>query len=149
MAGTFVDLMFASGQLPQLINVLHPRPVPWKHVVNPLCESLNVSLPVIPLPEWVNQLERLSENAQAHDIDTIVSFRPSVHFAQHDIRDADMNNQPAIKLLSFFRTISTQQQAAFDTRKAEEISQTMHDIKPLGHDHVSQWIHYWQKKGFL
>ncbi len=65
------------------------------------------------------------------------------------MRDADMYTQPAIKLLGFFRTISTQQQVAFDTSKAQEVSQTMHNIKPLGNDHVSQWIRYWKKKCFL
>ncbi|KAF7798250.1 hypothetical protein EIP86_009467 [Pleurotus ostreatoroseus] len=78
VANTFVDMMFIPGPLPQVVNVVHPRPVPWNEVVKSLVKCLRV-LPVIPLSEWVGQLEGFNQGATTEDIAGVVSsFLPPI-----------------------------------------------------------------------
>ena len=70
--------MFIPGPLPQVVNVVHPRPVPWNEVVKSLVKCLRV-LPVIPLSEWVGQLEGFNQGATTEDIAGVVSsFLPPI-----------------------------------------------------------------------
>ena len=67
----YIDLLFRDAQLPQLVNVVHPRPTSWSEILNGLSSELG-NLPIIPLTEWVGRLEARSTHAGAHDIDDVV-----------------------------------------------------------------------------
>ena len=73
VAMTFVDLIFAAGQLPQLINVVHPHPVAWKHIVNWLFSSLDKHYRLVSASEWVLQLADLADGTQDPDLTSVVS----------------------------------------------------------------------------
>lgn len=67
----YIDLLFPDAQLPQLVNVVHPRPTSWSEILNGLSSELG-NLPIIPLTEWVSRLEAKSTHAGAHDINDVV-----------------------------------------------------------------------------
>lgn len=73
VADCFVDLMFSAKVLPPLVNLLHPRPISWKHIVDAIAEELKVSWPLIPLDDWLSQVSALADNATPEDMDKIVS----------------------------------------------------------------------------
>ncbi|KAG5733212.1 hypothetical protein E4T56_gene2239, partial [Termitomyces sp. T112] len=99
-------------------------------------------LRVVSFQEWFSLLEKRSKNAS----------------------DADIQAIPAVKLLEFFRTISKANcaiaeagrhevesggLAKFATVKAQHLSQTMREVRPIGAEDVRRWVSYWRDVRFL
>ena len=66
-----VELAQGSG-LPEVVNVVHPRPARWTELFTAMQAELGTAIPFVPFKEWVQQLEIVAEGASQEDLDTIV-----------------------------------------------------------------------------
>ncbi|KAK0201032.1 putative aminoadipate reductase [Desarmillaria ectypa] len=137
VAQIILDIAFNSEAEP-VINLVHPKPVPWASIVTQVQHALKEDIPVKPASEWFEILESRSQTASSEDIQRI----------------------PALKLLAFFREMiqgdngndSDQESGGlprFSTSKAEKCSPTMFNVKSIGSEEVEGWIGYWKQVGFL
>lgn len=79
VANVVHDLVLAQCDLPSLVNVVHPRPVPWKHIMDAFNATLDSEpLPVVPFTEWLDRLERIAIRADNDDASTTVSLNPAL-----------------------------------------------------------------------
>jgi hypothetical protein len=102
-----------------------------------------VQIPLVPLVDWIHQLEFRSARATAEDIEKIVSWFAGVRKAWANIP------QPGIKLLEFFREfVGGAGNIEFSTSKAQALSKSM-KLNPLRVYDVTQWMHYWREKEFI
>lgn len=73
VAGTFVDLVSSPAQLPSVLNVVHPRGVSWRSVLESINNNLWPSLPFVPAYKWLVEVEKLSESPNTTDLERVVS----------------------------------------------------------------------------
>lgn len=79
VANVVHDLILAQCTLPSLVNVVHPRPVPWKHIMDVFNASLGSEpLPVVPFTGWLDELEQVALRADNEDASTTVSLSSAV-----------------------------------------------------------------------
>ena len=127
----------------RVLNLVHPRPVPWTAVMSPIAEALKV--PLVPFAEWLARLNRSPDTSEA------------------------MERNPALKLRGFFagshakaqRTAallksagSTAQPEAFtgvtlSTTKAQQHSSVLRQTPQLGPKAALAWLHFWRRKQFV
>ncbi|EJT96916.1 acetyl-CoA synthetase-like protein [Dacryopinax primogenitus] len=149
-AQSILDAMHSRVKDPvgaaEYLHLVHPHPVSSEVVMQSIASHQSCEL--VPFSEWVRKLEQAAED----------------HTAVH--------NNPAIKLLEFFRGVEASEAsqiqhrdsgesgerykareaiglADLETTKAEEKSQTLRELKPLGEADVQKWLHYWKNKGLL
>ncbi|KAJ7615673.1 putative aminoadipate reductase [Mycena polygramma] len=121
-----VDAALSIEKPPFAINLVHPRPVPWDRVMSAIARDAH--LPLVPFPGWVEQLQVRSVAATTEDLENI----------------------PAIKLLDFFKVISTGAgNIGFSTLKAQSMSGSMRSLKPFTEEDASQWMKFWRQKKFI
>ena len=72
----YLDLLTTQGPLPQVINVVHPRPTTWMEVLNGIWEELGGRLPFVSLQEWVSRLDTLPLDASSDQLQRVVSLSP-------------------------------------------------------------------------
>lgn len=125
--------------LPQLTHLLHPKPVQWRDIINPLANRLNV--PIVKASIWLKKLEEAKENATA------------------------IKEQPAFQLIDFYRvSLAEKKQDANGADKEAlgggstlvvknvlQVSQTLGSptLEPLGEADVDKWLGYWKQIGVL
>lgn len=135
-ANTIRDIVLSSSPTPEVVNLVHPHPVPWTSIFTTIKTVLGTDLPLIPFPEWVAKVEALSAGAGADDLQSL----------------------PAIKLLSFLKGFGSAREGEerdaggspkFETTKAETASETLRSAESVNEKCVALWIDYWRKKGFL
>lgn len=68
----YIDWLLTDGELPPLVNVVHPRPTTWDVVFRGIQEELGYELPVVPMDIWVEKLEARAVDATAEDIENVV-----------------------------------------------------------------------------
>ena len=66
------DISFDSTT-PELVNVVHPMPVPWSKIISAVNGEFERRVPLVTLEDWVKRLEALAEGASARDLETTVS----------------------------------------------------------------------------
>lgn len=69
----YVDILTSPEALPQVINVVHPRPTTWHEVLVGISEELGGHLPFVSLEEWVARLETLPAEVSNEELQRIVS----------------------------------------------------------------------------
>ncbi|KZT04547.1 acetyl-CoA synthetase-like protein [Laetiporus sulphureus 93-53] len=142
VASAAVDVMFSSAE-PDLVDIVHPRPVSWRESLSGVNAELGRSLPFISLDDWVKKIEGVAEGgASADDLETI----------------------PGIKLLEYFRSLSAMERDAreshvteievgglplFHTEKVESVSPTIAKLRPLGEEDARAWVKYWKNIKFI
>ncbi|KAG2158598.1 putative aminoadipate reductase [Suillus bovinus] len=150
VAAAALDVALSETHVP-LINVTHPRPVPWRTIFEGVrdalvdCGRTKHPLPLEPCLGWMQKLERRAQGA----------------------KERDFKEVPALKILPFLRrflqpqnaeTISGDAEAGnslqFVTHKACSLSSTMHRLSTresewLGPSHARAWVKYWQSRGFF
>jgi hypothetical protein len=162
-----LDVAFSDKQLPIALNIVHPRPVEWSTVMRDVRDALleakvsSEALPLIPFRDWFEQLESRAKIADEHDIGIIVSIYCQINLT-YVLTVSD--SQPAIKLLSFFRMISSADAtvrksgrsdvegggfARFSTEKSQAASPTFNNLQQISTDDARQWVGYWSGKGFF
>ncbi|KIP06795.1 hypothetical protein PHLGIDRAFT_118644 [Phlebiopsis gigantea 11061_1 CR5-6] len=131
----YSDWVTSNSDFPLLVNVVHPRPTTWDVVFRGICEELGSQLPVVTLNEWVSKLDRAAGYASEQ---VLISM-------------------PAIKILDFFRSLSSSGTVptsgavnlAFDTTRLLESAPTVIELQPISEEHTGMWVKYWKEVGFL
>ncbi|KAG2107182.1 uncharacterized protein F5147DRAFT_578075, partial [Suillus discolor] len=138
----------AEEKPPIAMNLVHPRPVACRTVMQAIADALLVErkvtsypLPLVPFSKW---LEKLESNA----------------------KDLSKERIPAIKLLNFMRAIArsdiaTRASGEMDievagmascirvTAVTERVSPTMKELKSLSSADAGQWVDYWVAAGMF
>lgn len=150
----YVDWVVSNDELPELVNVVHSRPIGWNVVARGVSGELGTALPVIPLDEWVSRLEECTNNATLERITQIVSV--AIRSAWHPYKP--LLSQPALQILDFFRHLasasSQKQIAAISTEKCctgelQRSSPTMRGLQPISEDHVRMCVRFWRESGYI
>ncbi|KZP33045.1 acetyl-CoA synthetase-like protein [Athelia psychrophila] len=143
-----LEVAFAAEAPSIALNVVHPKPVAWSTVMQPISEALHKAnlttkvLPLIPFKQWFEMLEQRERGAD----------------------EKDMSRVPAIKLLEFFRGLSSADAAirqsqgtdaeaggsrSFSTVKSQAASDTMRDLAQIDAEDAERWVGYWSSVGFF
>ncbi|KAH7929525.1 putative nonribosomal peptide synthetase [Leucogyrophana mollusca] len=143
VAAGVLDVAFAKEVPPSALNIVHPRPVSWVDVMEPVRESVvkrkgikEEDLVFVSFADWFARLEARAQTAT----------------------QADLQDIPAIKLLEFFRataqgdaSVSADREAGgaamFATDKTQAVSKTMKELRQIGHADAEAWVQYWVEKG--
>jgi len=140
VAGAILDVGLLEEENPPALNLVHPRPVQWRFIMETLANTLgnNSHISLIPFSEWFELLER---------------------HAARGTNDSDVfTKMPAIKLLDFFKGLSLAKAepdaevgglAMFATDKLQRISTTIRELGPIGPQDIQNWGEYWKGLGFL
>ncbi|CAK5268755.1 unnamed protein product [Mycena citricolor] len=123
VASAVVQVALAESKPPFAMNLVSPRPVAWDEIMGCMAEVADRSL--IPFAEWVVRLEKRAAVASAEDLQNI----------------------PAIKLFSFFK--SAQTSVLFSTSKAQAFSATIRSLPKLSAEDVRKWMSYWRERKFI
>ncbi|KAF9223056.1 putative nonribosomal peptide synthetase [Gyrodon lividus] len=148
-AASVLDVAFTIQAPPPALNIVNPRGAPWVDVMSSVRDAIlkqkslrSEELSMIPFKDWFARLEKKAEGASSEDLVDI----------------------PAIKLLEFFRKIALGDQwartqtathteaggiTAFSTTKAQLVSKTMAQMRPVGAVEAHSWVQYWISKGLL
>ena len=71
-------MAFAEAEPPTAVNLVHPRPVAWKILMQPVVDrifKLNITsnpMPLAPFSDWLEKLESSAKNASEETIKRIV-----------------------------------------------------------------------------
>lgn len=162
-----LEVAFAKEQPSIAINLVHPPLIAWTTMISCIGDALvkegayGAPLPLVPFSQWFQKLELRSHTTSEDDLNEIVS---SITLCNGFRQSIELNSQPAIKLLDFFRGFSSGNELVrkagltdvgsgslpnFNTKKARAVDQTMESLKPIGGDDAQIWIEYWVTKGFL
>ncbi|KAG6863132.1 hypothetical protein C0993_012766, partial [Termitomyces sp. T159_Od127] len=71
---TILDIAFSADNLPEAINLVHPRPVKWVEVMNAFKAVLDKDgypLRMVSFQEWFSLLEKRAGNASDADLQAI------------------------------------------------------------------------------
>lgn len=133
-AAAIVDL---DDAVDSVVHVVHPRPVCWSTIMEPLADILKV--PLVPYKEWLSKLENVAANSSLQD-------RLSSRYS-------------AVKLLAFFqqglhRPAGTESMGLMPRVTMENgvrASATLGSsvLPQLGRRNVKLWVEYWREVGFL
>lgn len=76
-AHTITDVVFSATEHPNplLVNLVHPRRVPWNTIFQSISDALPKSLPLVPFTDWLAMIESASGDSSASSLDKIVSSR--------------------------------------------------------------------------
>lgn len=122
-----------------IVNLVHPKPVPWHDIISSVSSSLNV--PVVSYGEWLAKLGRLSNG-------------------RRDETEA-ARRVPALRLHDFYQSMETGapgrpedealMQKSFDTTQLTRASNTLgkESLPSLGSEDVQRWIAHWRRKGVV
>ena len=67
------ELILSNEKLPPLVNVVHPRPVPWRSIFDSVNSNLSTrALNIVPLHEWLQNLEDASQRGTQEDLERFV-----------------------------------------------------------------------------
>ncbi|OAX31791.1 putative aminoadipate reductase [Rhizopogon vinicolor AM-OR11-026] len=148
VSNAILDVAFAEQEPPIAVNLVHPRPIAWKTLMQPIadtmveCKITSTSLPLVPFSEWFGKLESSAKGAS----------------------EDTMKRIPAIKLLDFMRFMTRSDIAIrasgemsleaggftpFSTVVAQRVSPTVKDLEPLSSANAKQWVDYWSAVGMF
>ena len=153
VAQAFVDLVVSREPLPTVVNLVHPQAVPWSQALGDINNQLSTPLPVILFSEWISKLEAVSANADAKQLDAVVSVSSDNPSARATL---NVCTKPAIKLLEFFRTVAgrggqygSAAGPSFTTSKLQGVSPSVREMAPLNEQHARSWVKYWKKVEYI
>ncbi|KAJ7624056.1 male sterility protein-domain-containing protein [Mycena polygramma] len=122
-ASAVLDLINAPPTF-ECANIVHPHPVAWTTILNPLAETLSV--PIVPYYEWVESLRRVAETDAARET-------------------------PAIALLDIFMSqrggsvfIDGDQKFDLENTRTASPAFAKDLVPPLAAKDVSAWLQYWK-----
>ena len=79
-----LDVAFADEELPIAVNLVHPRPIAWESLMEPIREAVyqkhhltSSLLPLIPFSQWVARLDACAVEANMR---RVVSFHQKRSF---------------------------------------------------------------------
>jgi hypothetical protein len=119
----------------RIVHVAHPRPISWSTLFEAFSDSLNI--PLVPFAEWLARLEKSRE---------VLATASAEEEAQA------IRNNPALRLIEFFRSISSHEATSLPNlslNEAKKASETLRDenLSPLSVADVKMWVSYWNGTG--
>jgi hypothetical protein len=118
-----------------ILHLVHPQPVPWSSVVEPIARKLGATL--ISFPEWISALEKRRQHTSLTEVE-------------------HMRETPALRLLDFFRSIDFSRDREplgiphLETREAMKVSATLKGgLKQLGEADALKWLESWKCRRFI
>ncbi|PIL34373.1 hypothetical protein GSI_03148 [Ganoderma sinense ZZ0214-1] len=119
-----------------IVHLVHPRPVSWQSLLEPIAKELNV--PLVPYTQWLSALESSVEHGSAQEVEV-------------------MRLNPALRLLPFYKVQSkamTPDREAMglvfiSTDKAVQVSESLARMPQLDGERARMWVAAWRKSGFL
>lgn len=119
-----------------ILHLVHPRPVPWSSLMEPIARALEV--PLVTYSHWFSALEACLHDTSLSEIE-------------------QMRSNPALRLLNFFRNADLSGEdkeplgvARLATDQAVQISATLNSgIKQLGGQDANNWVEAWRRHGFI
>jgi hypothetical protein len=160
-----LDVAFAPATPERALNLVHPRPIAWEKIMGAMSQSLETlgvhnHLALVDLQTWFAKLTEASRSADDATLRRIVR-RPLAStraMLTHTF-------QPAIKLLDFFGSMASADQAVramtdsssaeagglttLATERAQAASEALHTLPALEHTDVERWVAYWKSKKFF
>lgn len=106
----------------QVFNIVNPTPVPWKLLVEIQQERFGKDAKVIPLQEWVRELDVYSSSRDAHQI-----VGPTL--------------KPALRLIN--QLGDGKDEIKFATEQSIEISRNLASLKPINKAILEMWLDQW------
>lgn len=77
VATAVTEMVLSTEYLPPLVNVSHPRPVTWHEVFTNINSSFkDTPLQIVPLDDWLQRLQAVSDEDASVDLQRIVSAHP-------------------------------------------------------------------------
>ena len=138
--GAVVDFLHSNSSV---VNLVHPRPVPWNAVMSHFSKYLNIS--IVPFSEWMSSL------SSAHaELDQKATDPGAVKEI--------LSTNPALRLLKFFEVgqerfndpyVEPMGIARLECRNAVRDSKTLASTGQIGEDNVRAWVSFWKGSGFL
>ncbi|CCM02247.1 uncharacterized protein FIBRA_04328 [Fibroporia radiculosa] len=144
-AAAIVDMCNVPNET---LHIIHPRPVKWATIIEPLASRLKV--PLVPYDEWFARLENIG-------ISGLSASKPSGG------RDREADDRIALRLLQFFRKgcdhvgshTSHMESKGFlppvQSQKGRTASPALSgsDVVQLSSHDVDRWVGTWKSIGFL
>jgi len=78
VSNAILDVAFAEEEPSIAINLVHPRPIDWKTLMQPVAEAIfkhkitSAPLPLVPFSEWLVKLESSAKNTSEENMKRIV-----------------------------------------------------------------------------
>ena len=123
-----------------IAHLVHPRPTSWTLLAKAFATELSV--PLVPFSEWLQKLEQSGKNKTNNHVEV-----------------EDMRRIPALRLLQFFRSMSSKVGDSgtalgfprLSCENAVQLSSTLSKpaIHQLGEKDVKKWLEYWRSVGFI
>lgn len=129
MAEILVELVLVvesqSEKTMRMFNAINPQICQWEDLLPTVQEHIGNDLPLVSFGEWVQHLEN-SLGAEEVDVDS----------------------NPGVKLLDFFRSLVGDSQAGkehvrLETVETEQLSETLRGLQPVGAKWMGVWLKQW------
>ncbi|KAJ3970201.1 acetyl-CoA synthetase-like protein [Lentinula raphanica] len=154
ISDAIIDVAFTPGELPVVVNLVHPTPVSWTSMIDTVRTALisvkhldSNALPLVTFSKWVAALEDAGKSKNT-TTDQALAESPALkilsflqHMAQGDELVAKASRDP--------NAVEAAGLSTLDTTNAVRISPRMRELEPIGPADSELWIDYWMKKGFL
>ena len=76
-AQTIVDVLLSTSLVPEVVNVVHPRPVVLRDILDALNVVAGGYMEIISFQQWITKLQTLSTGISTQDVQRYVSQIPS------------------------------------------------------------------------
>ncbi|CAE6440846.1 unnamed protein product [Rhizoctonia solani] len=150
-ATSIIDTCVARDiDLPLVVHVSHPRPVPWMDILEALSKAIasrtGSNLPIIHFDEWNKALTRTSAS---------LGELKRKRYAMFPITRIKNLLNRAVQVDNELRSAKSTTGAEFsglvslDTTVAESLSEALRSTPQLGAEHVDKWIRYWESTGLF
>lgn len=128
-----MDVAFAplqdSQSLPAVLNLVHPRPVPWNFVINSIRNALareGKDLEVVDFIDWYKALQACAAGSYA--VENFVGANFTSNFPHQDAEFGGIN---------------------FAVDKIQVLSPSVRNSNSITEQNVEAWMEYWHASGFL
>ena len=137
-ARAVVDM--AESDVPH-IHLVHPRPVSWSSIIEPLAKSLD--LPVVSYDEWVSKLERSGDGLTADEEVEVMRHNPALK-----IIDMFINTRTTSVTRSSGEAMGLPQLEVSEAQRSSP-SLSAEQLPKLAAEDALRWVAYWKATGFL
>lgn len=126
LADAIVEMTTRKGMTESLrvINTVNPTTASWSDLLPSVCAALGNSVQAVPLEVWIAAVETLDS-------------------------PEDIEANPAIKLVEFYRSLMDVSHPGFQTEKAQEMSPTLSQMSPVNASWLTAWMEQWTRSGML
>ncbi|KAG1762918.1 hypothetical protein EV702DRAFT_1248408 [Suillus placidus] len=166
ISNAILDVAFAEEEPPIAVNLVHPRSIAWRTLIQPVGDALverkvtSYSVPLV-VPGVARKARIECQELERRDHE---AHHTCISIAGQNVFPSNLQLQPGIKLLNFMRSMARSDIAirasgemgseaggvtSFATAVAEHVSPTMKELKSLSSADATQWVDYWVAMGMF